>query len=168
MSKLSMVTDWYGSLDARERMLVSITGIIVIATLFYLLLWEPIYKGLDEERLKRENQQSNLVWMQQAAAEARSLKASGARSTVRNSNSPVSLSIEQSIGTAGLKNNLSKLESSGKDSARAVLDNVSFNQMVVWLNTLESVYGISANSATIDRTDKEGYVNARLNMKRRQ
>ena len=163
---MNEITDWYNALEPRERLMVTVAGIALAVTLFYLMLWEPVYKGLDEEQLKNENQTANLAWMQQAASEVRSLKASGASTNVRNQNAPVSLSVEQTIGNAGIKDKLSKLESSGQDSARAILDNVSFNQMVLWLNTLESNFGISVSSATIERTESAGIVDARLTLSR--
>lgn len=163
---MNEITDWYNALEPRERLMVTVAGIALAVTLFYLMLWEPVYKGLYEEQLKNENQTANLAWMQQAASEVRSLKASGASTNVRNQNAPVSLSVEQTIGNAGIKDKLSKLESSGQDSARAILDNVSFNQMVLWLNTLESNFGISVSSATIERTESAGIVDARLTLSR--
>ena len=168
MKQLTPVIEWYENLQARERLMVTGAGLLVIVTLFYLLLWEPLYDGLEMEQQKLKNQQNIIGWMQQAAVEARGLRASGVRTSNRNRNTPVSLAVEQTIGNSGLKSKLAKLESSGKDSARVRLNQVSFNQMIIWINNLESSYGISTSSLSIDRTDKAGIVNARINLSRSQ
>lgn len=163
---LENVHNWYDSLQPRERMMVVATAVIVLVTLFYLMLWEPLYKGLDNAEKQYSEQQTTLSWMQQAAQEVKILRNAGASSTRRNASSPVSLTLEQTASSAGLKNQLGKLESSDTNAARARLDNVAFNQMILWLNTLEQTYGITANSASIERTDKPGIVNARLSFSR--
>lgn len=166
MSRFGVITDWYSSLQQRERMMVILTSVVVIVTLFFLLVWEPIYKGLEQEQQRLQSQQDILVWMQQAEQEVKALRASGVRTNTRNSNAPVSLSIEQTAATSGIRSYLTKTESSGKDSARTSLDGVSFNQMILWINTLERNYGVMASSVNIENTDKPGLVNARITFSR--
>lgn len=166
MSRISSFTDWYSSLQQRERMMIILTTIVIIITLFFLLVWEPIHKGLEQEQQRLQSQQDILVWMQQAQQEVRALKATGVRTNKRNSNTPISLSIEQTAATSGIKSFLTKMESSGKDTARASLDGVSFNQMMLWINTLEHSYGVLASSVNIEGTDKSGLVNARITFSR--
>jgi general secretion pathway protein M len=166
MKQLDDIRNWYDSLPGRERLMVSGASVVVVITLFYLIVWEPIYKGLDEEISKQATQQEIISWMRQAAGEVRTLRASGASNKRSNSNAPVTLTLEQTAASSGIKSKLSKLESSGKNSARARLDNVAFNQMMLWINTVEQSYGIIASSVTIENTDKPGIVNARLSFSR--
>jgi len=162
MKQLEAFNLWFYALDQRERLLVIGTAITVVITLFYVVIWEPVHQGLGEQQLLHASQSDNLMWMQEAAAEVRSLKAAGGGSRKAPSNQPVSLVLEQSIATAGLKDNLNKIESSGKKGARVKLDAASFDQMLIWLNTLEQRHGIVVTSATIDRADKPGLINARI------
>ncbi len=156
---------WHQSLPQRDRLLVNTMSAFIAITLFYLIVWEPVHQGLEQQQQQYKSQQSIVSWMREAAAEVKTLKRSGAK-TVSSSNQPVSLLIEQSAKISGLKNNLGKLESSGKEGARVKLDTASFNQMLIWLNTLEKQHGISITSANIERADKPGTVNARLSFSR--
>lgn len=156
---------WHQSLPQRDRMLVNATSVFIVITLFYLLIWEPVYQGLEQQRQLHESQQNIVSWMREAAVEVKALKRSGAK-TVTSSNQPVSLLVEKSAEISGLKNNLGKLESSGKQGARVKLDTASFNQMLIWLNTLEKQHGITITSANIERAEKPGTVNARLSFNR--
>ena len=156
---------WYNSLPHRDRMLVIATSVIVLIMLFYLIIWEPVHEGLNQQQQQYQSQKNIVLWMQEAAAEVQSLKRSGAK-TVTSSNQPVSLIIEQSAKISGLKDNIGKLESSGKDGARTKLNGASFNQILIWLNTLEKRHGVTVSSASIERGDKIGTVNARLSFNR--
>jgi general secretion pathway protein M len=104
--------------------------------------------------------------MQNAAKEVKVLKASGSPSKKINSTQPVTLVVEQSAATAGIKPYLSRLESTSDKGARVTIDAASFDQLLLWLNTLQTQYGINVTSANLDRDDKPGTVNARMTLKR--
>ncbi len=160
------IKHWFNSLPTKEQWMVSATGLLIFITLFYLVIWEPVHVGLKAEQQKQQSQQEILLWMQQAAAEVKTLRVAGSRSTVRDQSKPATLLIEQAINNAGLKPYLNKIESSGKDSARVTLNDAAFNQILVWLNTLATHNGIQVVSANIERAGKPGRANARLTLER--
>ncbi len=166
MNALDNLRNWYDSLQPRERVMVLVTTLVVVVTLFYVAVWEPLHKELQQELEKRDNLQKSLAWMQGAAQEVRALRAAGVSGQRRDANTPVSLTIEKTAASAGIKSKLGKLESSGKNAARARLDNVDFNQMMLWLNTVEQTYGIAASSVNIESAGKPGLVNARISFSR--
>lgn len=166
MNQIEALRFWYQGLQQRERLQVILISIILLVTVFYIAVWEPVYKGLDEQKRLYNSQKNTLSWMQQASKEAQQLKTSGFSENRRNSNQPVTLIVERSASTAGLKNNLVKLESSGKTGAQAKLEAASFDQILIWINALNKNNGIVITSANIERTDKTGAVNARLTFNR--
>ena len=166
IEQLGQLKQWFNSLPQKERLMVSVTGMLIIVTLFYLILWEPVHIGLQAERQKQQSQNEVLLWMQEAAAEVKTLRASGSRGTIRDKNKPTALVIEQTINNAGLKSSVSKIESSGNNGARVTLNDASFNQILVWLNTLATHNGIQVVSANIERANKPGRANARLSFER--
>jgi len=166
IAQLRQLKQWFNSLPTKEQWMVSGTSILIVVTLFYLIVWEPVHLGLQAEQEKKKSQTEILLWMQQAATEVKALRSSGTRGTIRGKNKPTTLVIEQSIKNAGLKASLNKLESSGKNGARVNLNEASFNQVLVWLNTLATHNGIQVVSANIERNDIPGRVNARLTFER--
>lgn len=163
MNQFDALKQWYNSLQERERLMVASAAILLVVTLFYVSVWEPLHQGLNDAQQEYQGNLKNLQWMQQSAAEVRALKASGSR--VRSAgNQPVTMVVEQVASNSAIKPNLSKLESADKDGARVVLDGASFDQMLIWLNTLEQNHGISVSSGNIERSDKPGTVNARLSL----
>lgn len=168
MEQLDTLKQWYQSLPTKEQLMVSATTVFVAVTLFYVMVWEPVHIDLRDQQTRLQSQTSTLAWMKQTAAEVRVLRSSGGGVTIKDTDKPVNLVIERSIAIAGLKNAVKKIESSGKESARVVLDDASFNQVLIWLNTLATHNNIHVVSANIDRSDKPGRANARLSFERPQ
>ncbi len=167
MRQLHHLLDWYHGLQQRERQLVLAASIVITATLFYLIIWEPIHNSVAEQSQKYQSQSEILQWMQNAANEVRLLKSSGSTNRRKvDSTQAVTLVVEKSANLAGIKPFLSKLESTSDKGARVTIDAASFDQLLLWLNTLQSQYGISVTSANLDRDDKPGTVNARMTLKR--
>lgn len=166
MDQLQQLKLWHRSLPQKEQWMVSGTALLIIITLFYLIIWEPIHVGLETEKLKQQSQQEILIWMQQAANNVKTLRASGTRNTIRDKNKPATLVIEQAIKNAGLKPTVKKIESSGTSGARVSLNEAPFNQILVWLNTLSTHNGIHVVSANIERGEKPGSANVRLSFER--
>jgi len=167
MEQVQQLKQWFFSLPTNEQRMVSGTAALIIATLFYLMIWEPIQLGLQHEQQKQQSQQEIKSWMQQSAAEVKALRSTGGKSFVKDNNKPVSLVIETTIRNAGLKVSVNKIESSGKNSSRVILKNAPFNQIMVWLNTLATHKGINVVSANFERSDKTGLADARLSFERR-
>lgn len=166
MEKLEQLKRWFYALPVKEQRLVLATAAILVITLFYLSVWEPLHVGLDTERQKQKSQQEILLWMQSAASEVRKLRASGNSGTIRDRDKPITLVIEKSINNAGLKTSVNKIESSGNNGARVTLKGASFNQILVWLNTLAKHNGIQVASANFERSGKPGTADARLAFER--
>lgn len=167
MKQLDEIQQHFQSLNQRDQKLVLVMAAILVVTLFYVAVWEPLHLNLEKQRNNQVTQIEIHSWMQNAATEVRSLKASGNKpGKILKKNSPVSIVAEQSAKTSGLKKQISKIESSGKNSAQIKVDNASFNQMLLWISTLKTRYGINVSSAKIERTDKEGIINARLVLNR--
>ena len=166
MDQLEQLKQWYRALPVKEQWMVSGTSALIVITLFYLLVWEPLHLGLEQEQQKQQSQKEIMLWMQQAATEVQSLRRAGGGKTIRDRNKPTTLVIEQAINNAGLKPSVKKIESSGSNGARVTLNEASFNQIVVWLNTLSTHNGIQVVSANMERSDKPGRVDARLTFDR--
>lgn len=166
MKQIDQLKIWYDTLQPREQVMVSFTAVIVAITLFFLVIWEPVVNYKSDQLEIQKTRTDNYLWMQEAAAEVKSLKASGTSRKARDTSQPVSLLVERSATVAGLKQFISKIETDANKKVRASLDGVAFNQLLIWLNNLEMNYSIEASSASIDKTEKPGLVDARLTFER--
>ena len=82
--QLDAAISWYHSLSQRDRALVIGASVIVIITLFYLIVWEPIHQGLEQQKQQYQSQKNIVRWMQEASAEVKLLKHSGAQTVTSN------------------------------------------------------------------------------------
>lgn len=162
--KFDALNIWYGSLSGRDRNLLLVTIALLTSTLFYLMVWEPLHQGLDQAQQKHKSQQEIYAWMQSASAEVRSLKGAGTRPA--SSTQPIALILENSARISGLKQHINKIESSGRSGANAQIDSASFDQMLVWLNTLEQQHGVTVTTATIEHNEQPGTISARLSFEK--
>lgn len=165
MEKIEQFKQWFFALPLKEQRMVTATVAVILVTIFYLTVWEPLHIGLQSERQKQKTQQEILSWMQSAATEVKKLRAAGNSGTIKDRNKPITLVIEQAVKNAGLKTSVSKIESSG-NGARVTLNDASFNQVLVWLNTMAKHNGIQVVSANFERSDKPGTADARLTFER--
>jgi len=162
--QLDTLNQWYTSLPGRDQKLLIATIAFLLATLFYLLIWEPVHQGRDLQQQKLKTQQDIYSWMQSASKEVEALKRSGIKKV--SSNQPIALILENSAKVSGLKKHINKIESSGKNGAQVKIDSASFDQILVWLNTLEKQHGVSITTANIERNTEAGTVSARLSFEK--
>ena len=162
MNELKMKIQAYlDGLNPRERRMV--IGAAVILTLFvlYQLLWVPFAGGVSNMQNKVEKQQQDLIWMQQAAEEVRSLSGNtGSRSAIR-SGSLLGV-IEKTARESGLGSSIRKVQPEGQDGVRIWLDKVSFDSVMNWLNELQNKQGVSVDSFSAEKTAEAGRVNVRM------
>lgn len=166
MAQLQQVKIWFYSLSLKEQRMVAGAVALIILTLFYLIVWEPIHQGLESEQQQQQSHKEILLWMQEAATEVRTLRSAGSRSVIRDKDKPITLVIEQTVNNAGLKTSVNKIESSGRDGARVTLKDAPFNQVLIWLNTLATFNGVQVVSANIERSETPGRADARLTFER--
>lgn len=155
---------WYNSLPSRDRSLLIFISIFVVITLFYTVVWDPAHQDLELQQQKLKSQQDIYSWMQSASQEVSTLKGSGIRKPANKQ--PISLTLENSAKASGIKQHINKIESSGKKGARVKIDSASFDQLIIWLNTLEQQHGVSITNAEIERNDEANTVSARLSFEK--
>ncbi|MEN7344074.1 MAG: type II secretion system protein GspM [Pseudomonadota bacterium] len=148
--------EWFFGLQARERMLVSLGSLVVIATVLYVAIWEPIQTGhaIASEDVARK---SDLVARARAMAPV-----SGASNTPKTSNSSLVVTVSNSAYANGLANAYRNSSPIGNNGLRVALENASFDTLVVWLAALEREHGIAIESSSVTRRRDVGRVDASI------
>lgn len=156
--------EWYNNLEQRERRILIAGAIALIIMLLYLLVWEPLVdKSLALEKSNKDNQ-ALISWMEQSANEVRELQAkikAGGPSSRSKGQSLLGI-IDRTAKQAKLGNTVKRVQPDGKTKARVWLENVSFNEMIKWLENLQRREGIHIDTSVIEKQDEAGLVNARL------
>jgi general secretion pathway protein M len=159
------VQRWLDSLQPRERLSVIAGAIALIIMLFYLLIWDPVFARLQTARENVVAQKQMLGWMQDSAREIRSLQSAGGISP-HLLKQPVSTLVTMSAQSMGVQNYVTRLDTT-KDGVDAQLDNADFDRVVLWLNDLQTRYGIRATRIVMDPRPDPGAINARISLERK-
>jgi len=155
--------DWLQGLDPRERLLLAVAAGVLALLLLVLLVWAPIRSAYSTLQSDVAEQRETVLWMQASAARLSQLKGSG--SNVQGLGGRSLLAVTDSTARAsGLGPALRRVEPEGSDSVKVWLEGASFDVLVKWLGTLSTTHGIDAESATMERGDAAGQVNARLTL----
>ena len=156
--------DWFNNLEQRERRMLIAGGIMLVILVLYLSVWEPLVTKT--QVLKKTNQYNHelISWMEQSASEARELQAkikAGGPSGRSKDQSLLGI-IDRTAKTAKLGKSVKRVQPDGKTKARVWLEDVSFNDMIKWLEGLQRSEGIHIETTVIEKRDEPGLVNARL------
>ncbi|WP_348674312.1 type II secretion system protein GspM [uncultured Abyssibacter sp.] len=157
----------YLALEPRERRLVSGGAAVLVALLYYLLIWEPLAMGRERVASQLEVERSLAAELAAAAPLARQATASsGAPTTAAAQNRSLLAVVDQTGKSAGLGQGVRRVQPEGDDRVRVWLEGVEFNRTVRWLHQLESRHGMTVDSADVGSQTQPGQVEARLGLAR--
>lgn len=157
---------WLTALAPRERALLLLGAIFVVAFVYYAAVWAPLAAGIQGRRHRAEHLQSLVAWLDNAAQRAQALRAAHTDAVPADRNRSLLSIIDQSSKSAGLGQAVTRIQPNGSDHTRVWLEGAPFNTLVRWLDTLHSHFGVSVTSASISAAEQSGRVNARLNLTR--
>jgi general secretion pathway protein M len=155
---MTQLATWYKGLQPRERLVVLGGGILVAAAVLYLAVFS-LGKTVNGRQAQVERKQQDLVWMRSMANTVR--MAAAARPGGVNGESLVVL-INRTAQQSGVSSALTNQAPQGDNSIRVRLEHANFDAVVGWLGMLEQQFGVETESASLDRGDKLGIVNASL------
>ncbi len=161
-----MIRNYWQNLMPRERLMLLLGGAAVVFTLIYLLLLEPFVNERERLRQDIELQRELLGWMRNAAAEMQHLRGGGAVSRgTAGSTTPLLTLVDGSARRQGLGEALKRVQPDGQSGVRVWLEQVAFDALLAWLDTLERDSGVVV-SALVVEPQEPGLVKVRLSLER--
>jgi general secretion pathway protein M len=159
--------DWWLSRQPRERLILMLGGILVVATLLYLLVWEPLVRERTNLANRVKAQGKTLVWMQQASEQVKQLRSQSQNLTKKANQSSLMSIVDSSAKRSKIRKPIQRIEPEGKNGVKLWIENVDFDTLVRWLGEVERRHGVLINRATITRNEETaGQVNSRLSLER--
>jgi len=156
--------DWLEGLDARERLLVMAGAVVLVVFLVFVLVWLPLRSGYSNLKTSVAEQRDTAAWMQRSAQQLAELKQSGGAAPTGLGGRSLLAVTDSTARAGGLGDALKRVEPEGRDNVRVWLDGASFDVLLKWLATLSTTHGIQVDSATLERSETAGRVNARLTL----
>lgn len=151
---MNTLKTWFNNLADREQKLVIVCAIAIVIAIFYFAIWSPLHTSVDSEKLALERAKSDLIWVKEQGARASLLRQNNSQQSYSGSLSQL---INQTSRQANIS--LSRLQPMN-DDLMVSIDQVEFNRLLMWLNTLEN-RGVSIIQSDISELDEAGYVQVR-------
>jgi len=155
-AQVQQFIDRYEHLSQRDRL--ALKGLLVFfASLFlYSLVWLPANDYFTDRSLYHQNQIELHQYLLSSEQQARA-------STGQNSQSVGGQSLLQTVSGSAQKFSLKpdRLQPEGSDGVNVVFNNVNFNKLMQWLESLDR-QGFSVRQISIERSDVPGVVTTRM------
>lgn len=135
-----MIERWR-QLGARERLVLGGGGLLAVLLLGWALVWEPLHTRAQALSARVETLRVDVAWMRQTAAQIASQQATAAPNSSLGG-SPLSV-VETGLTNARLQAGLKQLSPVGEGRVRVVLEAVSFDNLMDWLEQLDREFGLA-------------------------
>jgi general secretion pathway protein M len=153
---------WLLSLSQRERTIVLSAAVVVILFLFYLIIVSPVATHYNENKKNVATANETLEWMKAAAQKVKALRGGSSANKKSKDKQFVLGVIDRSIKKAGLAAVMKRVQPEGESGVRVWFENAAFDDLMLWLATIESENGLVVNEINIEETEVTGLVNVRV------
>jgi general secretion pathway protein M len=153
---------YFNSLNPREQKLVLAAGFFILLFLPYQFIYAPFQSNLIKMQENSFKAQKNIAWMNGKAVEIRNLKGSGG--SRRSTGKSLLTLVETTMKQNKLNKNLRKVKPAGSSNVIVWLDDVPFDRLMQWLDSLVVTHGLSIQEITVEKQSGKGIVNAKINM----
>lgn len=151
------------ALSQRERLIVLVGGSLLLITLFYIGLIEPVIKA---HRNRVEALASSRAVATQLEAAAAVVSSSQAGAITQGAGVSLLAAVDQSTRSSALGKAPERLQPEGENEVKIWFEDVSFDNLSRWLAELHTAYGIKVQTMDVEIQDKPGAVDARLSLTR--
>jgi len=150
---LDKANDAFSRLGKRDQLAAIILGIIFSVFILYSIIWAPITASVENAKKSYQEEYALFSWMK--AQEANILegrKNSGNKQSAGNESLLALVNNEAQRSSLPLK----RYEPDGDNKLRVWLENVPFDSVILWMNTLSVNKGLSISSVSIDAEQGRG------------
>ena len=153
-------------LQQRELLLLIISGIFLILISIYIFIWEPLNQRNQLTQTKIKQYEWSLVelkYLEQLNQGADEVKAPNI-----GADQPLVVVIDIVLRKYNLYENLQRSQPIGNNTIRIEINEGNFNNIILSLNELESVYNLSVDMANISalQNNINGKVDASITLDR--
>jgi general secretion pathway protein M len=146
-------------LSPRERLIV-LGGAVLAVLLIITATVLPLQRRVSAASARVEQKRGDLIWLRSVGPQLAMLQVT--RPATPASNESLVVLVDRTARESGLGKSLGPSQPSGDGALSVRIDKVPFDSLVAWLSQLHERYGISVESASVDRANEAGMVTATL------
>jgi len=150
------MNSWWQGLQLREKLILAIAGLIVVAVLVDSLILQEFRSSFDSLDEQVEQANDDLSWMKQAVLRLPDKK----KKTQKIKSGRVITYISQQVNRQGLKTNMQQMTPIQNHSARLRLSDVEFTRLLKFFSAIDG--SILIQEVRLLPTNTEGFVNVSM------
>ena len=147
-------------LERKEKLAILALSVFLALLTFFLVIWIPIYEYKEKQRDSYEKSLDLLLYLQSTEEEARGVKVEGSK---RMSGQTLLTKVTRTAKTAGIQP--SRLQPEGNDSVSIWFDSVSYRELMLFLERLQSREAIYVIQLSIDKGNQSGKISSRVTVR---
>lgn len=157
---------WWTARSPSERRLLLTGALIVCATLYYVLLLEPMLQARKRQLTQLSAAQALHATLDDYAAQATELRASSDSRQRFDSDASLLSVVNATAAQAGTRELTRRINPLGPRAVSLFIDDVPFADLARWLTTLDRAHGVEVERAVLDAT-RPGLVDAQVTLRAR-
>ncbi len=150
----------YEMISSRDRIMLNCLVVFLLVVMGYFLVLRPAFNAVDQAQLSLKGKQELLQWMKSNEHRAKSITGTGSKTKGRRPGQSLLALINQTSGRFQVS--LKRYEPEGSDKLRVWVEDIPFNSLMRWLNSLESSNAVSVINISIDSQKESGIINAKV------
>lgn len=153
--------DFLLRLNSRERALLAVLCCVVLPLALWLGVLVPLSDARNNARTELQEARALTLWVQERAADQTLLL----RTDAGAPRDKIGLSgVEQSLISAGLRDQLSEVSNRAGDAIELRFDAVEFEDLSLWLLASDPAWGYDIVALQVERSDTPGIVFSSLTL----
>ena len=148
-----MIKNYLAQLNTREQRLVIITSILVVLSVLYFMIYEPLTTAQSEATKQLIEKKETLAWMTQVKHQA----GKSSQQSIGDTSQLLSILTKQ-LSDSNLKHFPYQLQQSSGGQVELSYEKVPFNLFIEWLLTFQSQYAIHIDRLSAAKGEQEGLV----------
>ena len=160
-SLISQITQRIRELERKEKLVILAASAFLAFLAFFLLVWVPIYDYREKQRNSYEKSLDLLLYLQSTEEEAREV---GKKGGVKQMSGQMLLTkVTRTAKTAGIQP--TRLQPEGNDSVSIWFDSVSYRELMLFFERLQTRETIYIIQLSIDKGNESGKVSSRVTVR---
>jgi general secretion pathway protein M len=158
-----MMQRWQ-AMSARDRSMLKLGFLVVSLLLFWAFLWDPTQQSRRSLNNQVQSAEADLTYMHAAAQQLQALHASGTASVFDRGGRSLLALADSTARDAKLAHAIQRIEPVSTGRVNIWLEGAEFDQVTLWLEQLQSAYGVRVDEYSLQRSEGEGKVEGRLSL----
>lgn len=152
----------FTALSPKDRLALTVLGIFLSLLIVIYLLILPANRFAIDAAQHHQQRAELLAWMRANETPARMLTSQHSDQPRPSQGQSILSLASQSAQTHNIS--FKRFEPFGENGLRVWLDNIAFNDMLLWLTQMQDQYSIEVLQASVDRGKSSGMITAKLEL----